>query len=101
MIFISIPEAQQEEANQWVRDNCDPQGDTFTVNQEDQSTGDKYCLISLPDDGKEYTEKMKEHFGYTDESLRAEIAVKLNMVGKLFGKMVAPEDIKLQDIAEE
>lgn len=90
-----------EEANQWVRDNVDPHGDTFIINQEDQSTGDKYCLISLPDDGKPYTEAMKEQFGYTDDSPRAEVAVKLNMVGKLIGNIAGLEAIKLQDIVEE
>lgn len=60
MIYILIPSIDIESANQWVVDNCDPNGSNTFV---DNYNGD--CLISLPDNNSEYVETMKQHFGFT------------------------------------
>lgn len=66
MIYIQITAAEKDVANQWVRDNVDHSGDdTFVVNKQDD-LGNEYCLISLPDNGSDYNNKMIEHFGVWD-----------------------------------
>jgi hypothetical protein len=62
MVYIVIDSSTKDEANQYVRDNIEHGAtDTFTENFKGQ------CVISLPDNGTEYTEKMKEHFGFSEE----------------------------------
>lgn len=62
MIYLLINSTDKETANQYVCDNIDlGSTDTFTENFKGK------CLISLPDDGSDYTEKMKTKFGYTEE----------------------------------
>ena len=61
MVYITVKTADKDTSNQWVVDNCDPNGaNTFIEN----FVGN--CVISLADDGSDYTEKMKEHFGFTE-----------------------------------
>ena len=99
MIYISIPASEIESANAWCKENVDPHGDTFVVNQESQDTGEKYCLISIPDDGSPYAEAMKKRFGSIEKTPRQEVSVKVSLIGKVLGKVMKPEELKLQDIA--
>lgn len=71
MIYLSIRKENIEEANKWCKENVDFQGgeNTFTLNKVDRD-GNKFCLISLPDDGSEYNKKMIEKFGKHNEDPR-------------------------------
>lgn len=88
MIYLTIPIGSKDGANKWCRENVDPHGDTFTENQEDKSTRDRYCLISIPDDGSEYAEKLKKQFGGVN------ISPKVSAI-----KLGAKEKFMLQDIS--
>lgn len=68
MIFICISDTDREAYNDWIRENVDPTAkETFVTNREDPETGDKYCLISIVDNGSEYSEAMKVQFPYTNQ----------------------------------
>ena len=65
MIYITTKAADAGTNNQWVIDNLDPAGSsTFVPNRQD-SMGAQWCLISLPDNGSDFVEGMKSHFGFT------------------------------------
>jgi hypothetical protein len=67
MIYLVTPASNAATANQWVIDNLDPAGNgTFVPNRQD-AQGVHQCLISLPNNGSDFVEGMKEHFGFTDK----------------------------------
>ena len=67
MIYIVLTDAEAKKANQKLREQFPSEGDAFIVNRIDKSDKDeKYCVISLPDNGSAYVEMLKRDYGYTD-----------------------------------
>jgi hypothetical protein len=65
VIYVTIKDNKAEQATKWVTDRFPNAGDTFVVNKQKKNK-QKFCVVSLPDDGSEFTEALKDHFGYTD-----------------------------------
>jgi hypothetical protein len=66
VIYVTIKDEKAEQANKWVTNLFPQAGDTFVVNKQKKINKQKFCVVSLPDDGSTFTEALKDHFGYTD-----------------------------------
>lgn len=66
MIYIVIKDNKVAQNNKWVTDRFPTAGDTFVVNKQKKTGKQKFCVVSLPDDGSVFCEALKDKFGFTD-----------------------------------
>jgi hypothetical protein len=62
MIYIILPSSERETANKWIEDNLDRYGGNSFIENKVDSEGNKFCVISFPDNDQTFANSMKEHF---------------------------------------
>lgn len=66
MIYCVCKDNKAAQNNKWVTDRFPNAGETFIVNKQKKTGKQKFCVISLSDDGSIFVEALKDKFGYTD-----------------------------------
>lgn len=67
MIYVCIKDNKLDQANKWIANHFVGQPEnTFVVNKQKKNGNQAFCVASFVDDGSEFVEAVKDHFGYTD-----------------------------------
>lgn len=103
MIYLLIRSSESESANKFCRETFHENGDTFVENFEDELTGERYCVSSIPGSDTAFTKKIIEEFGFLNDDPRGIGSFNPNVMGdsKIREKFQSVLNLKLRSIVDD